>query len=451
MEVLGQILTGSVDARVSVDGFLHTHLGRYGSDLVCESHKLSPISQVTAGLALAAVIDEHDPTIGPGEDDEPPTWGSVEIGGTRLTPPQNLSAFFEAGRLAPVPLVVRITDETIYTSNLKVYAHPRDRAHATDVLAALVADAEGARNLYRGRAMVASVNNGLRLELTELPHVTRDSVIVPTAVWDEIDLNVAAVTVRRELMQRLGLGVRRGILLAGPPGVGKTVISQVIARELLGEFTVIIVDARAGQHALAEVFKEARNFGPTLIILEDVDLIAEHREMHMGPQPLLFTLLDAMDGLTSEADVAFILTTNRADLLEPALAQRPGRIDLAVQIPLPDAAARRRLLQVYAGGLPLSSAALDAVAQRSEGVTASFFKELARRTVLLAAEAGEPVDDSRVAAALNEMLDDSEALTRTLLGSSGGHVAQPGADPDLDPMRGPGQATGGWFAYRPRG
>jgi hypothetical protein len=64
---------------------------------------------------------------------------------------------------------VRITDETIYTSNLKVYAHPRDRAHATDVLAALVADAEGARNLYRGRAMVASVNNGLRLELTELP------------------------------------------------------------------------------------------------------------------------------------------------------------------------------------------------------------------------------------------------------------------------------------------
>ena len=49
------------------------------------------------------------------------------------------------------------------------------------------------------------------------------------------------------------------------------------------------------------------------------------------------------------------------------------------------------------------------------------------------------------------MLDDSEALTRTLLGSSGGLVAQTGADPDLDPMRGPGQATGGWFAYRPRG
>ena len=81
------------------------------------------------------------------------------------------------------------------------------------------------------------------------------------------------------------------------------------------------------------------------MVLEDVDLIAEHREMHMGPQPLLFTLLDAMDGLTAEADVAFILTTNRADLLEAALSQRPGRVDLAVEIPLPDEAARRALLR----------------------------------------------------------------------------------------------------------
>ena len=188
---------------------------------------------------------------------------------------------------------------------------------------------------------------------------------------------------------------------------------RYLAGRLPGVTTVVLAGRALGLIIAATELAHALE--PALIILEDVDLIAEHREMHMGPQPLLFTLLDAMDGLTSEADVAFILTTNRADLLEPALAQRPGRIDLAVQIPLPDAAARRRLLQVYAGGLPLSSAALDAVAHRSEGVTASFFKELARRTVLLAAEAGEPVDDSRVAAALNEMLDDSEALTRTCL------------------------------------
>ena len=380
MEVLGQILTGSVDARVSVDGFLHTHLGRYGSDLVCESHKLSPISQVTAGLALAAVIDEHDPTIGPGEDDEPPTWGSVEIGGTRLTPPQNLSAFFEAGRLAPVPLVVRITDETIYTSNLKVYAHPRDRAHATDVLAALVADAEGARNLYRGRAMVASVNNGLRLELTELPHVTRDSVIVPAAVWDEIDLNVAAVTVRRALMQRLGLGVRRGILLAGPPGVGKTVISQVIARELLGEFTVIIVDARAGQHALAEVFKEARSFGPTLIILEDVDLIVESR--YAGPSSTLSEFLAAMD-TDPMAPILTMASTNDVATLDVA-AVRSARFDSIIEVGQPDTDAAAEILARYLDGIPgAENVNVTAVAARfPSNMSGADIREVVRRTVL---------------------------------------------------------------------
>ena len=380
MEVLGQILTGSVDARVSVDGFLHTHLGRYGSDLVCESHKLSPISQVTAGLALAAVIDEHDPTIGPGEDDEPPTWGSVEIGGTRLTPPQNLSAFFEAGRLAPVPLVVRITDETIYTSNLKVYAHPRDRAHATDVLAALVADAEGARNLYRGRAMVASVNNGLRLELTELPQVTRDSVIVPAAVWDEIDLNVAAVTVRRELMQRLGLGVRRGILLAGPPGVGKTVISQVIARELLGEFTVIIVDARAGQHALAEVFKEARSFGPTLIILEDVDLIVESR--YAGPSSTLSEFLAAMD-TDPMAPILTMASTNDVATLDVA-AVRSARFDSIIEVGQPDTDAAAEILARYLDGIPgAENVNVTAVAARfPSNMSGADIREVVRRTVL---------------------------------------------------------------------
>ena len=60
--------------------------------------------------------------------------------------------------------------------------------------------------------------------------------------------------------------------------------------------------------------------------------------------PLLFQVLNEMDGLADDADVAFLLTTNRADLLEPALSQRPGRVDLAVEIPLPDAAGRRRLI-----------------------------------------------------------------------------------------------------------
>jgi ATP-dependent 26S proteasome regulatory subunit len=176
---------------------------------------------------------------------------------------------------------------------------------------------------------------------------------------------------------------------------------------LAGNALSLVSDATELAHALQ----------PAVVVMEDGDLIAEHREMH-GPQPLLFALLDAMDGLTGEADAAFILTTNRADLLEAALSQRPGRVDLAVEVPLPDQTARRALLGLYARGLPVTSSALDEAAGRCGGVTASFFRELARRTVLIAAAAETPVDDAVLAEAVTEMLGDTEQLTRALLGGS---------------------------------
>jgi ATP-dependent 26S proteasome regulatory subunit len=180
--------------------------------------------------------------------------------------------------------------------------------------------------------------------------------------------------------------------------------------------TVIVLAGNAlGNVGAATEFAHALE--PSIVVVEDVDLIAEHRELHLGPQPLLFTLLDAIDGLTSEADVAFVLTTNRVDLLEAALVQRPGRVDLAVEIPRPDADARTRLVELYSAGLSFSPAALAATAERTGGATASFFKELFRRVVLTAAVRDVPVTDDVLADLLDEMLADAERLTRVLLGS----------------------------------
>ena len=145
--------------------------------------------------------------------------------------------------------------------------------------------------------------------------------------------------------------------------------------------------------------------------------------MYPGQHPLLFQLLNEMDGLAEDADVVFVLTTNRADLLEPALAARPGRVDQAVALELPDAAARRALFELYRGDLPVDTSGLDDVIARTEGVTASFLKELIRRAALLAATRTPDGRDLSVAAedlrgALDELLDTRNAMTRTLLGSS---------------------------------
>ena len=388
VELVGQILAGSVTSRTTLDGFLQATLGRSGSDLVCESRKLSSIGHVTVGLAIAALIDRFDPAIGPGDDDEPPTWGHVEIGDQHLAPPSALSAYFAAGHLAPPPLVVRLGESFAFSDGprLQVYTAAGDRAHGVAVIESIMADAEGAKNLFRGRGLTATENNGLVLEVTELPAVTRANVIVPASVWSEIDLNIAAVTTHRELMTKLGLGVRRGVLLAGPPGVGKTVISQVIANELLGAFTVIIVDARAGQSALAGVYKEARSLGPTLIVLEDIDLIVGDRRKS-GDTRALSEFLAVMDTDPS-APILTLASTNDVGALDAA-SIRTARFDSIIEIRYPTGDAAAQILSTYLDGVP-GGESVDVrtvAAHFSTDISGADIREIVRRTVLASGSA----------------------------------------------------------------
>lgn len=154
--------------------------------------------------------------------------------------------------------------------------------------------------------------------------------------------------------------------------------------------------------------------------------------------------------MSPDADLLFLLTTNRADLLEPALAARPGRVDVAVEIAVPDASARERLLTLYGRNVPLALTERDVseAVERTDGTTASFLKELIRRSVLEALHddpALTAVTGAHLARALDDLLDSAQAVTRTLLGV--------GVEPaDLPagggPQMGPGRGAAMVMAYR---
>jgi ATP-dependent 26S proteasome regulatory subunit len=138
-----------------------------------------------------------------------------------------------------------------------------------------------------------------------------------------------------------------------------------------------------------------------------------------------------MDGLSDDADILFLLTTNRPDILEPALAARPGRIDQALEVPLPDEVCRSRLIDLYGRGLDLRLRRRDAIVARTKGVSAAFLRELLRKAALFACDegCGRTVEDRHVEAALHDLAVEGGRLTQSLLGAQG-LTREPGSPGD---------------------
>jgi hypothetical protein len=267
------------------------------------------------------------------------------------------------------------------------------------------------------------------LKFHHRPRLTAAELVLPGKTLEAVRRQVVEVARHKERLLAAGQHLKRGLLLHGPPGVGKTHTVRLLMSSLT-DTTVVQVTGESMQ-MLSAACSVARTLQPAMVVVEDVDLIAQERGELPGQHPMLFQLLNEMDGLEEDVDVVFVLTTNRADLLEPALAARPGRVDQAVELTLPDVDARRRLFALYRGGLDVDESNLDQVLERTEGVTASFLKELLRRAAVLAA--ARTADDGQAPlhvaaadldAALEELLDVRNTMTRVLLGA-GRHAGRP--------------------------
>jgi hypothetical protein len=358
-----------------------------------------------ARLAAPALVDLPD---GPG----------TTLGCLRLA---LLLADDELGRY-----VVMIQAPSEHQNRLQVEVAGLPTAQAQQLLAEL--DRLRAQlNVYRGHLLDVSLSSfgAITLEFAQPPGLTRDDVVLPPVVLGRIERHALGVASHRDALLRAGQHLKRGLLLYGPPGTGKTHTTKYLLGQMDG-YTRLVVAGRAlaGVGALTDM---ARALLPAVVVLEDVDLVAQDRSMGPGVSPVLFELLDAMDGAAPDADLLFLLTTNRADLLETALAARPGRVDVAVEIDLPDAAARERLLNLYGRNVPLALSPQDVTTtiERTDGTTASFLKELIRRAVLEALHddtaltdgtAATAVTGAHLTQALDDLLDSAQGVTRTLLG-----------------------------------
>jgi tetratricopeptide (TPR) repeat protein len=254
----------------------------------------------------------------------------------------------------------------------------------------------------------------------KLRPVQRDEVILPPATLALLERNVIQFVRQRARLRQLGLATKKGLLFYGPPGTGKTHTIHYLARGIEGQTTFLVSAEQVG--LLGEYMTLARLFQPSMVVIEDVDLIARDRmTMHSaGEEVLLNKLLNEMDGLKPESDILFVLTTNHPQKLEAALASRPGRIDQAIEFPLPDEDGRAKLVRLYSRGVEVPEEVAAVVVQKTERVSASFIKELMRRATqfYLEREGSGPLAVHDVEDALEEMLFRGGSLNRVLLGAA---------------------------------
>jgi len=223
---------------------------------------------------------------------------------------------------------------------------------------------------------------------------------IPRVTWEDIgDLEEAKARLREivelpmrhpEIFRHLGIEPPKGVLLYGPPGVGKTLLAKALANEVGAYFIAIngpeIMSKFYGEseQRLREIFEEARKNAPAIIFIDEIDAIAPKREEVVGEveKRVVAQLLTLMDGLTERGRVVVIGATNRPDALDPAL-RRPGRFDREIEIPPPDRKARREILTVHTRNVPLDDDVnLDKIAEMTHGYTGADIAALVKEAAM---------------------------------------------------------------------
>jgi len=279
--------------------------------------------------------------------------------------------------------------------------------------------------LYRGK--VISLEEGEAYSgrpntilVHRLPAVAREDLILPNSIMQLLDRNIFGFARSRRGLKELHQSLQKGILLYGPPGTGKTHTIRYLATNLPDHTTILISADQVAE--LDRYMLLARLLQPSMVVIEDVDLIGRHRESMRGPkeESLLNRLLNEMDGLNQDAEILFVLTTNQPEAIEDALAARPGRVDQAIEVPLPDAECRGRLLRLYGARMNISDDVVEQAVTQTEGVSAAFVKELVRRLAQESIMRGAPGESSMndLQRVLAEMLHQNSKLNHALLGAT---------------------------------
>jgi len=238
---------------------------------------------------------------------------------------------------------------------------------------------DGLRNHLKDKSFLKGERiklvKGYYFDFLDYPKLDWDDIILSKEVKDEIFLNIVFPLSNEELCKKHSLQWRRGVLLGGEPGTGKTKLAKVLCNKLDG-CTVIWVTAESISESnhIKTLFTAARYFAPVLIVIEDIDFLGKDREIQHSP--VVGELLTQLDGSAPNDGIFVLASSNRPGLLDKALANRPGRFDVKLEVKLPSKKARLKMIELFSKGKQFeSNIDFNDLAVRTEGLTGAHIQE----------------------------------------------------------------------------
>ncbi len=344
--------------------------------------------------------------------------------------PEDLFYVIPSGDNQNDTIILRIKYQ--YTTSEAIIEYTVKNPETADQIKQEINQYSHEKSIYKNKVLEVSVEREISDELGEIEQpvqlkinfktiipIQDDDIILDKEIQEMIQRNVFDYHEKRDIFLKHGLPAKKAILFFGPPGTGKTFTSQYIYNKLKNITTIVVTGSSLGR--IKSVCNLAHVLQPSLVIIEDVDLIFTSREINMYSSAL-GDFMDELDGFQKDDAVIFILTTNAIERLEPAIKDRPGRISQCIYFAPPGNSLRERYIKKYIKIYDYNDLNIKEIIEMTKGASQAFLKELIQRAVHFSIEENQfttekvKINNHHFSKALKEIIHFDNSSTNLILG-----------------------------------
>lgn len=226
------------------------------------------------------------------------------------------------------------------------------------------------------------------------PRHTWESLILDEKTKEEIRKNVDGMFSNMQIYELNGISFKRGVILKGVPGVGKTLVGKILCNTVPCAVVWVTPAHLSLSYKISAVCDLARSLSPAILFLEDIDLYGAGRDSNIN-KSVLGELMNQLDGIKENKNIVVVATTNRSGEIEEAIRNRPGRFDSIIEVKAPEEAERLAMLKHYTENIECKDVDFMTISRETEGYTGAHVKDLVDLAIMAAIDSGSYDKESK--------------------------------------------------------